>query len=131
MTEGWRADARCADHEPELFFPNPAKRDQVLRAVGVCLTCPVMAACDEWATDTRQAFGVWGGKLRDHVPAAERPQPGQHGGSRPRGRQTHCRQGLHEMTPDNLYTSRKPGGRVCHTCKACALARAASRKANA
>jgi WhiB family redox-sensing transcriptional regulator len=60
----WRFLARCADQDPDLFFPvgssGPAVR-QAMRAKAVCAQCPVRAECLEWALDTRQPHGVWGG----------------------------------------------------------------------
>ncbi|HEX4015877.1 MAG TPA: WhiB family transcriptional regulator [Frankiaceae bacterium] len=60
----WRFNAQCADQDPDLFFPvgssGPALR-QTLRAKAVCAQCPVRSECLEWALDTAQPHGVWGG----------------------------------------------------------------------
>ncbi len=68
QASSWRFQARCADQDPDLFFPvgssGPALR-QTLRAKAVCAQCPVRAECLEWALDTRQPHGVWGG-LDEH-----------------------------------------------------------------
>lgn len=60
----WRFKAACLSQDPELFFPigdvGPAL-DQIEKAKAVCRTCPVVAECLEWALDTGQDFGVWGG----------------------------------------------------------------------
>ena len=60
----WRFEAACLSHDPELFFPigdsGPAV-DQVEAAKAVCRTCPVIKECLEWALDTGQDAGVWGG----------------------------------------------------------------------
>jgi len=60
----WLEDARCLEHDPELFFPvgraSPA-REQVEVARAVCRSCPVRTHCLEWALDTAQDHGVWGG----------------------------------------------------------------------
>ena len=59
-----RYQARCADQDPDLFFPvgtgGPAAR-QALRAKAVCAQCPVRSECLAWAIDTHQPHGVWGG----------------------------------------------------------------------
>ncbi len=64
QASAWRFQARCADQDPDLFFPvgtgGPAVR-QALRAKAVCAQCPVITECLEWAIDTRQPHGVWGG----------------------------------------------------------------------
>jgi WhiB family redox-sensing transcriptional regulator len=60
----WRFRARCADQDPDLFFPvgtgGPAMR-QTLRAKAVCAQCPVRRECLDWAMETHQPHGVWGG----------------------------------------------------------------------
>jgi len=60
----WRHRARCADEDPELFFPigdtGPALL-QTEQAKAVCHRCPVMETCLQWAFETGQDAGVWGG----------------------------------------------------------------------
>lgn len=60
----WIEHARCIGEDPELFFPigtsGPAL-EQTARAIAVCRECPVRARCLEWALDTCQDAGVWGG----------------------------------------------------------------------
>jgi WhiB family transcriptional regulator, redox-sensing transcriptional regulator len=64
QASSWRFLARCADQDPDLFFPvgssGPALR-QTMRAKAVCAQCPVRAECLAWALDTGQPHGVWGG----------------------------------------------------------------------
>lgn len=65
----WRAQGACRDHDPELFFPigttGPAAA-QIEEAKAVCnRSCPVRTACLEWALETRQDAGVWGGLSED------------------------------------------------------------------
>ncbi|MGH8907066.1 MAG: WhiB family transcriptional regulator [Egibacteraceae bacterium] len=64
----WRHKAACLDENPELFFPigttGPAI-EQTERAKGVCRHCPVTAQCLEWALETNQDAGVWGGMSED------------------------------------------------------------------
>src|SRR5919197_4647236 len=60
----WVRDARCIDHDPELFFPVGSTRpalEQVARAKAVCRECPVRTDCLAWSLDTCQDAGVWGG----------------------------------------------------------------------
>jgi WhiB family transcriptional regulator, redox-sensing transcriptional regulator len=68
ITMDWRQRAACLDEDPELFFPvgttGPAL-DQVERAKQVCRRCDVAEACLEWALDTNQDAGVWGGMSED------------------------------------------------------------------
>lgn len=63
--DDWRQKAACRDVEDkELFFPKEHTqgwRAQTRQAKQVCARCPVRSACLEWALDTRQTTGVWGG----------------------------------------------------------------------
>ncbi len=60
----WASRAACLGTDPELFFPigetGPALR-QIAQAKRVCGGCPVQGACLQWALDTGQDAGVWGG----------------------------------------------------------------------
>ena len=64
----WRPLAACIDEDPELFFPigstGPAI-DQLEAAKSVCRGCPVSEPCLEWALETHQDSGVWGGLSED------------------------------------------------------------------
>jgi WhiB family transcriptional regulator, redox-sensing transcriptional regulator len=60
----WRADAACRDADPELFFPDGdtrSARAQVKTAKLICRGCPVSATCLNWALDSGQEAGIWGG----------------------------------------------------------------------
>lgn len=60
----WRYSAACAEVDPELFFPARAENRplaQVAEAKKVCAGCPVSQQCLDWALETRQDTGVWGG----------------------------------------------------------------------
>lgn len=64
----WRARAACRDEDPELFFPignsGPAL-PQIAAAKRVCDSCPVRDACLDWAMESGEDFGVWGGLTED------------------------------------------------------------------
>jgi len=64
----WRNRAACLDEDPELFFPvgntGPAV-DQIEQAKLVCQRCEVIETCLNWAIDSRQDAGVWGGLSAD------------------------------------------------------------------
>lgn len=72
MAMDWRHKALCRDANPELFFAvgdeksAPAQK-QIAKAKRICRRCPVSAQCLDWALETGQDDGVWGGKT-----AAER-----------------------------------------------------------
>lgn len=76
----WRDQAACREVDPELFFPAPRARGsvkQVLQAKRVCARCPVREVCLEWALDSGQHTGVWGGLSEDERgPLARVPESG-------------------------------------------------------
>lgn len=60
----WAVRGACRDSDPELFFPvteTGAAAGQLARAKAVCAGCPVRDQCLQFALDSGQAFGVWGG----------------------------------------------------------------------
>jgi WhiB family redox-sensing transcriptional regulator len=64
----WIQHAACLDLDPELFFPvgtTGKALEQIEEARAVCLGCPVINECLEWALVTHQDAGVWGGKTED------------------------------------------------------------------
>ena len=71
----WRDHALCRDTDPELFFPigntGPALL-QIEEAKAVCMRCDVRDACLQWALDTGQDAGVWGGLSEDERRALRR-----------------------------------------------------------
>ncbi|CAB4859845.1 unannotated protein [freshwater metagenome] len=64
----WRHEAACRDEDPELFFPigttGPAVL-QIQEAKAVCRSCSVVDECLEWAFESGQDAGVWGGMSED------------------------------------------------------------------
>ncbi len=64
----WRHRAACLTEDPELFFPigntGPALL-QIQEAKRVCERCDVRDRCLQWALDTGQDHGVWGGLDED------------------------------------------------------------------
>lgn len=65
QTPDWQAQAACRGHdEPETWFPvgsGPEALRMEAAAIQVCMGCPVRAVCLEWALETGQDSGVWGG----------------------------------------------------------------------
>jgi len=57
----WQADAKCAGMPADLFFPEQGSHTASSAGKKVCKTCPVTAACLEYAVVTRQLVGIWGG----------------------------------------------------------------------
>jgi WhiB family redox-sensing transcriptional regulator len=64
----WRHRAACLDEDPEAFFPVGVSGPAVMQteqAKAVCSGCDVVAECLNWALETGQDSGVWGG-LDEH-----------------------------------------------------------------
>ncbi|NUS83711.1 MAG: WhiB family transcriptional regulator [Streptomyces sp.] len=60
----WRDKASCRGEDSEVFFASSqtaAGQADIRHAKVICFGCPVMQACGQWAFETRQPFGVWGG----------------------------------------------------------------------
>jgi WhiB family redox-sensing transcriptional regulator len=55
----WRADALCAQTDPEVFFPERGGSPAAAKAV--CRVCPVRVSCLAFALAAGEVFGVWGG----------------------------------------------------------------------
>ena len=64
----WRNRAACLDEDPGLFFPignTGAEVDQIAEAKAVCHRCEVVETCLNWAIESGQDAGVWGGLSAD------------------------------------------------------------------
>ncbi|WP_327312297.1 WhiB family transcriptional regulator [Streptomyces sp. NBC_01235] len=62
--DDWRQHAACRREDPDLFFPIGTSGPALLQteqAKAVCRRCPVREPCLEWAMETDQTLGVWGG----------------------------------------------------------------------
>lgn len=75
---GWQDRALCAETDPEIFFPE--KGGSVRDPKRVCARCEVRAECLEYAMDTGQPYGVWGGltereRRRLKRQSSSNPQP--------------------------------------------------------
>jgi len=60
----WRDAAACLNADPDLFFPigsNGAVQAQIRAVKAVCEGCPVKERCLQFALETNQEAGVWGG----------------------------------------------------------------------
>ena len=55
----WQGKARCAEVDPEIFFPERGGSSKAARAV--CSNCEVRAQCLEYALNNKEQFGIWGG----------------------------------------------------------------------
>ena len=60
----WRDLALCRDTDPELFFPVGTTGQALVsqdHAKRVCRDCGVRQECLDYALDTNQDSGIWGG----------------------------------------------------------------------
>ena len=66
--EGWRGQAACRQTDADLFFPagtTGLALDQIEAAKAVCRSCQVQDQCLQFALESNQEAGIWGG--RDEV----------------------------------------------------------------
>lgn len=66
MTEPWRHRAACNGKDTNWWFPPQSGISTVMtpaarRAVAICQSCPVAAACLEQAMNKPEHYGIWGG----------------------------------------------------------------------
>jgi WhiB family transcriptional regulator, redox-sensing transcriptional regulator len=55
----WVREARCKQHDPDVFFAQGAAEERL--AVQVCRSCSVQEQCLAYALTSGIEFGVWGG----------------------------------------------------------------------
>lgn len=63
--ENWRDQAACRHIDADLFFPVGSTGDaiaQIQAAKEVCRSCPAQRACLQFALETNEEAGIWGGK---------------------------------------------------------------------
>jgi WhiB family redox-sensing transcriptional regulator len=73
----WRDRAACWGQDPELFFPDGNTGQPLLqteKAKAVCRRCEVAEACLNWAIESGQDTGVWGGLSEDERRAPQTAQ---------------------------------------------------------
>ena len=58
----WMADAVCRGMDASVFFTERGANGDLAAAKAVCATCPVRVECLDHAIETRERWGVWGGK---------------------------------------------------------------------
>ncbi len=64
----WRNRASCRFTSPGLFFPVGSTGKSVVginEAKAVCHACPVRSDCLQYAFETDQDNGIWGGTTED------------------------------------------------------------------
>lgn len=66
----WRESARCRGTDPNLFFHpdnerSAARRERFERAKKICDSCTVKWRCAEFAIESGEDYGTWGGMSED------------------------------------------------------------------
>jgi WhiB family redox-sensing transcriptional regulator len=64
LNASWRARAACRFCPPELFFPGETPgiaHECTEQAKRVCRACEVRNECLDFALESRQEYGIWGG----------------------------------------------------------------------
>jgi WhiB family transcriptional regulator, redox-sensing transcriptional regulator len=63
----WQQQGLCRASDSSVFFApahfehKPEREAREAKAKAVCAGCPVRSECLEWALETREPYGVWGG----------------------------------------------------------------------
>ncbi|HVF52249.1 MAG TPA: WhiB family transcriptional regulator [Actinomycetota bacterium] len=62
----WQEEAACNAYENVVFFGEEGeseleKQAREHRAKSICHRCPVIEPCLEFAMETNQKYGIWGG----------------------------------------------------------------------
>ena len=55
----WMDDAACRGMDYKIFFPDRGGSTRIPKTI--CRECPVRLDCLEWAIQTGQKHGIWGG----------------------------------------------------------------------
>lgn len=66
--EKWRNRALCRDSNAELFFPigqTGHALEMIEAAKEICDQCPAKDPCREFALQTNQEAGIWGGSTEE------------------------------------------------------------------
>lgn len=57
-------DALPCGNAPDLFFPDmeePSTLANMNRAKEMCVSCPLVSLCAQYAIEAKEEFGIWGG----------------------------------------------------------------------
>lgn len=62
----WQEEAECRSYQNTLFFGEEGESELERQAredaaKAVCRSCPVIEPCLEFALETNQKYGIWGG----------------------------------------------------------------------
>jgi WhiB family redox-sensing transcriptional regulator len=73
LVADWRDRAACSGYHHALFFPfGDIDENATERAREICATCTVAEDCLEYALETNQRAGIWGGSTEEERKALRR-----------------------------------------------------------
>lgn len=73
----WRLQAACAEvGTGDMWFPRKGGDEYTQAAKAVCRQCPVIMDCLQYALDTDQRHGVWGGMSAHELAKLRRQRAG-------------------------------------------------------
>jgi WhiB family redox-sensing transcriptional regulator len=58
----WMKKKNCFDEPVDTFYPAPGDVYKLRKAKSICKECEVRTECLNYALDTNERFGIWGGK---------------------------------------------------------------------
>lgn len=61
----WRVQAACIGFQSLFFASGELDSEATRRAKDICAVCPVSTDCLEFALETNQRAGIWGGTTED------------------------------------------------------------------
>jgi WhiB family transcriptional regulator, redox-sensing transcriptional regulator len=76
----WQEKALCRNTDPDLFFyadleKGEDKQKRIKAAIAICGNCPVIYQCRQFALDTKQDYGIWGGLTQEELAKLRRVKP--------------------------------------------------------
>lgn len=57
----WRDLANCRGADADLFFSGKGETEKTKKAKSICAACLVQVQCLDFAVETVQRWGIWGG----------------------------------------------------------------------
>jgi WhiB family redox-sensing transcriptional regulator len=73
----WHRSGACATADPDLFYPIATPiiaAGQTSEARRICAVCQVRRQCLDYAMETREAHGIWGGTTPEERSRARRKE---------------------------------------------------------
>lgn len=70
IQQDWVEHAACVGSDVSVFFPPRGSNGHEARRI--CATCPVRVECLDYAIESRERYGIFGGKDREERAAIRR-----------------------------------------------------------